>query len=200
MIGGVRQINPAISSDGIGGAFIIWCDNRLDEDYDIYAQHVSPGGIMQWDENGTRLITAPGSQGQYCIVQADTGVAIAAWHDWRNGYYEAYAGRLKIDLSTKADLPIISEECILYQNTPNPFNPATTVRFDLPHAAHVKLCVYNVKGELVATLVNRRMAEGRKEVSWAAKDNRGRPVSSGVYFYRLVAGEFVQTRKMLLLR
>jgi hypothetical protein len=89
---------------------------------------------------------------------------------------------------------------VLHQNYPNPFNPSTTIRFDLPHAAHVKLSVYNIKGELVAVIADRHMTEGRKEMGWAAKDSRGRALASGVYFYRLVAGDFVQTKKMVLLR
>ncbi|UCF04395.1 MAG: T9SS type A sorting domain-containing protein, partial [bacterium] len=102
--------------------------------------------------------------------------------------------------TTGDDVPSISKAFALYQNVPNPFNPMTTIRFDLPRAVHVKLCVYNVKGELIATLVDRHMTEGGKEVAWSAKDNRGRTVSSGVYFYRLIAGDFMQTRKMVLLR
>jgi hypothetical protein len=101
---------------------------------------------------------------------------------------------------TGDEIPELPESFVLYQNTPNPFNPATTIRFDLPEATRVRLSVYNVKGELVATLMNRHMNEGRKEVSWMARDDGGRSVSSGIYFYRLVAGEFVQTRKMVLLR
>ncbi|MBU8920248.1 MAG: T9SS type A sorting domain-containing protein [Bacteroidales bacterium] len=89
---------------------------------------------------------------------------------------------------------------VLHQNVPNPFNPATTIRFDLPQAAHVSLCVYNVKGELVSTIVDRQMTEGRKEINWMASGNAARSISSGIYFYRLVAGDYVQTRKMVLLR
>jgi hypothetical protein len=101
---------------------------------------------------------------------------------------------------TGDDTPPAPTVFALYQNVPNPFNPTTTIRFDLPRAVNVNLSIYNVKGELIATLVNQHMTEGRKEVTWTAKDNRGRAVSSGIYFYRLVAVVFVQTRKMVLLR
>jgi hypothetical protein len=101
---------------------------------------------------------------------------------------------------TGDDTPRTPAIFALYQNVPNPFNPTTTIRFDLPRAMHVKLCVYNVKGEHVTTLVNQHMTEGCKEVTWSAKDNREQAVSSGIYFYRLVAGDFVETKKMVLLR
>jgi hypothetical protein len=102
--------------------------------------------------------------------------------------------------TTGDDTPHAPDAFALYQNVPNPFNPATTIRFDLPKASHVKLSVYNVKGEIVSTIADRQMSEGHKEFIWTAVDNSGRAVSSGVYFYRLVAGEFVQTKKMVLLK
>jgi hypothetical protein len=102
--------------------------------------------------------------------------------------------------TTGDDMPSVPKAFALYQNAPNPFNPTTMIRFDLPRAVHVKLCVYNVKGELVKTLVDKYMTEGRKEVAWTAMSDKGRAVASGIYFYRLVAGDLVQTRKMVLLR
>jgi glycosidase len=88
----------------------------------------------------------------------------------------------------------------LGQNYPNPFNPSTTIMFDLPRAEHVKLDIFNIKGELVTTIVDQYMSAGRKEVSWTSTGSDGRAVSSGVYCYRLVSGDFVQTRKMVLLK
>jgi hypothetical protein len=64
----------------------------------------------------------------------------------------------------------------------------------------VKLSIFNVRGELVTTLVDEHITAGRKEITWSTKDSTGRAVSSGVYFYRLAAGGFVRTRKMALLR
>ncbi|MCX5752827.1 MAG: T9SS type A sorting domain-containing protein [Candidatus Krumholzibacteria bacterium] len=98
------------------------------------------------------------------------------------------------------ETPDIPRAFTLYQNAPNPFNPTTTIRFDLPRAVRVSLRVYDAKGELVATILDGNMAEGRKAISWAATNDRGSTVASGIYFYRLVAGEFVQTRKMVIMR
>jgi predicted lipoprotein with Yx(FWY)xxD motif len=107
---------------------------------------------------------------------------------------------LRPDDVTDVDVPETPVAVYLHQNFPNPFNPVTKIRFGLPQAAHVRLCVYNVKGELVATLIDRWMPEGRKEISWTAKDSRGHAVTSGIYFYCLNAGGFVQMRKMVLMR
>lgn len=109
-------------------------------------------------------------------------------------------GAFEFEFVTGIETPQQPGETLLKQNIPNPFNPVTTIGFELPGAVHVNLSIYDVKGELVSTLVDQRMTAGSKEVNWIAKDSRGRAVSSGVYFYRLVAGDFVQARKMVLLR
>jgi parallel beta-helix repeat protein len=88
----------------------------------------------------------------------------------------------------------------LYQNCPNPFNPTTNIEFDLPRSGPVRIEIFNILGQKIRTLVNEHMKAGHWLVDWDGKDDNGNDVSSGIYFYRLQAGEFTQTKKMILLR
>jgi hypothetical protein len=88
----------------------------------------------------------------------------------------------------------------LSQNYPNPFNPQTHIVYQLPEAGPVLLTVYNVMGQAVCQLVDEQQPAGEHTVTWQGLDEAGRPVASGIYFYQLTAGEFVETRKMLLLK
>ena len=88
----------------------------------------------------------------------------------------------------------------LYQNYPNPFNPSTTILFYIPENSFVKLDIYNVKGEKVKTLASTRFDAGTQKVVWNGTDDGGGRVSTGVYFYRLVAGKSTLTRKLVLMR
>lgn len=88
----------------------------------------------------------------------------------------------------------------LYQNMPNPFNPTTSIRYYLPAATHVVLEIYDVSGRRVACPVNRHQTEGYHLVEWNGIDDTGVAVSSGVYFYRLIADRQTLSRKMVLLR
>ena len=88
----------------------------------------------------------------------------------------------------------------LADNFPNPFNPATTIKYALPQAADVELTVYNVVGQPVRTLVAEHQSAGRYVVEWDATDDSGHSLSSGMYLYHLQAGEFREVKKMLLLK
>ena len=89
----------------------------------------------------------------------------------------------------------------LYQNVPNPFNPTTTIHYEIPAGlAAIRLQIFDVSGRLVRRLVDGYVGPGRKSASWSGLDTSGRPVASGLYFYRLEAGRFNETRKMLLLK
>jgi len=88
----------------------------------------------------------------------------------------------------------------LFQNYPNPFNPETRIRFELSSRGRVKLSVYSVKGELIRTLVEKEMPTGPHSVRWNGRDDSGRSVASGVYFYSLSTPQVKESRKMILLR
>jgi hypothetical protein len=94
---------------------------------------------------------------------------------------------------------IEAQELALRQNHPNPFNPTTTISFTLPGRASTTVSIYNIEGRLVVTLVDEILDVGFKEVTWDGRDARSNHVSSGVYFYRLTAGNRTLTKKMVLL-
>jgi hypothetical protein len=94
----------------------------------------------------------------------------------------------------------IPETFVLSQNFPNPFNPMTTLRYGLPQRSYVTLTIYNMLGIKIAKLINITQGSGFKSVQWDATDSMGRPVSAGVYLYQIQTDEFVQTKKMVLLK
>ena len=88
----------------------------------------------------------------------------------------------------------------LHQNYPNPFNPTTTLHYDLPEDELVNITIYDMIGRVVKTMVNSQQNAGFKSVRWNATNDKGVPVSAGLYLYTIQAGEFMQTKKMVLLK
>ena len=88
----------------------------------------------------------------------------------------------------------------LMQNHPNPFNPVTTIKYDLPKDELVTITVYDVLGNVVKTLVDINQSSGYKSVQWNATNNQGKPVSAGMYLYSIEVGDFRKTKKMVLLK
>ena len=87
----------------------------------------------------------------------------------------------------------------LHQNYPNPFNPGTNIEYTVPQRSHVTLSIFNIMGQEVGWLVNESQAAGAYTVYWDGTDTEGNQVASGVYLYRLKAGNFVDSKKMILL-
>jgi len=94
----------------------------------------------------------------------------------------------------------VPETVTLSGPVPNPFNPHTTISFTVPQADLVDLSVFDLQGQLVTTLLRERVSAGQHDITWNGRDNRGRTVPSGVYFYRLQANDFSETRRMVLVR
>ena len=101
-------------------------------------------------------------------------------------------------LSTDKD--VIPLQYILHQNYPNPFNPVTTLRYDLPENGLVNITIYDMLGREVKTLINQTQDAGYRSVIWNATNDYGKPVSAGIYLYQIQAGEYMQTKKMVLLK
>jgi flagellar hook assembly protein FlgD len=95
-------------------------------------------------------------------------------------------------------IPVVKTE--LKGNYPNPFNPETTIRFSVKEAGPVSVEIYNLKGQLVKRLVNEEKTAGEHSVVWNGTDNNNRPVSSGVYFYRMNAGKYSSSKKMIMMK
>ena len=94
----------------------------------------------------------------------------------------------------------IPEKFYLHQNYPNPFNPVTTLRYDLPENGHVNITIYDMLGKEVKTLVQQSQTAGFKSAVWNGTDTNGKPVSAGIYLCQIQAGEYLQTKKMVLLK
>ncbi len=90
-------------------------------------------------------------------------------------------------------------EYSLHENYPNPFNPSTTISYSLKENKHTQLVIYNALGQKIRTLVHEPQTAGIHAIQWNGQNENGEQVSSGIYFYRLTAGSFIQTRRMMLI-
>ena len=115
------------------------------------------------------------------------------------GNMSDYSSVVSITLLT-IDGGLIPEDFALHQNYPNPFNPVTTLRYDLSDNSLVDITIFDMLGRRVKTLVNQTQDAGFKSVVWNATNDYGRPVSAGIYLYKIQAGEYISIKKMILLK
>ncbi|MCB2230701.1 T9SS type A sorting domain-containing protein [bacterium] len=191
--------SPSISVDENDYVSLAWTDHR-DGKALVYYQIL--------DDSRTAL-GANEAIGSISLEVTKTPVTTAArgraWFGWvdnrADGFnvYGANALYLPTDIGDDPD-PELPGSYALYQNYPNPFNPTTTIAFSLPRASRVSLTVFNLLGQEVRVLSDGVLAAGIHDVVWDGQDSGGNPVASGVYFYRLSAGEFTRQHKMILLK
>lgn len=140
-------------------------------------------------------------------LRTDVGTAERSYQ-FDGSRWMAVARNLRIRLEVTAvsglvsveELPVIPDRFSLFQNHPNPFNPSTTIRYGVPYASKVKLRVFDLLGREIRTLFDGEQTAGTYDVVWDGTDYRGLQVASGVYFYRLDASGYSETRKMILVR
>jgi hypothetical protein len=127
-------------------------------------------------------------------------LAGASLSDLRANADAAIALAQQLFATSVSEPPAVPTEYSLKQNYPNPFNPSTEIRYELARSGSVELAVYNLLGQKIRTLVNQTQPAGVYSAQWDGQDDFGRAAASGVYLYQLTAGDFKETRKMLLLR
>ena len=144
-------------------------------------------------------LTLDGSSGSFVDFGCDGNIILSGDNIvlWRVELDTSECEEQQLSLSNEIRLP---ETFSLHQNYPNPFNPVTSLRYDLPNDGLVNIIIYDMMGRIVKTLVNGSQTAGFKSIQWNATNDRNEPVSAGLYLYTIQAGEFRQTKKMVLLK
>ncbi|MBW6514023.1 MAG: T9SS type A sorting domain-containing protein, partial [Candidatus Syntrophosphaera sp.] len=168
--------------------------------YSIYSNPASPfpagtnvySGTFDWTQASFDLSSYQGTARFRYLFGSDGYVSGEGWYI-DDVYVES-------EFVSNGETIVQTIRFELHENYPNPFNPTTTIRFDLPENSPVRLEIYNVKGQKVRSLLGSDLPKGSHSVIWNGLDDSGRPVSSGIYLYRLNSGSNEKTRKMMLMK
>lgn len=188
--------NPHLSVSNSGYYSVVWTNKNSDlSEYTI----VDP--IFVPLSGPTSVTSTPLDHMETPVTAVRDGRVWFAWVDPRADGLNVFANTWIFEPTDVVDNPaIIPDQLALSQNYPNPFNPTTEISFSIPTRSQVRLEVLNLLGQQVRLLENRTVAPGQYSVTWDGRDNDGTPSASGVYFYRLIADQFSQSRKMILLK
>jgi hypothetical protein len=198
--------NPFTPPVPISGTFSVGNPNDPATYFDVTTLADYGGGVdvcLFYDENNI-----PGPEANLVLVHYDGSawVDVTTSRDTVNNKICGHVSSLSpfaiaVPVPTAVNDEPIPNRFALHANVPNPFNPITTIHYDVPRGgADVNITVYDVSGRLVRELVNEHRAPGNWTVTWNGEDNHGVRVASGVYFYRMRAGDFIETKKMVLLK
>ena len=141
------------------------------------------------------------SGGQFSLTgtigQPDVGTAAGGAFDLHGGFWAS--DRIPTSLEQEAQL-LLPTVYRLYPNSPNPFNPVTVIRFDLPSPGRTEVRIFDLRGRLVRVLVDEPLPAGRHVVTWDGRDHNALEVSSGVYFLSMRSEHFIARRKLTMLK
>ncbi|MBI5022340.1 MAG: T9SS type A sorting domain-containing protein [Ignavibacteriales bacterium] len=189
---------PAIAAQS--GSSVVRLDMSVPTDTDFKYFAVYRGTTPDFIPSGTPLGTTADVQ------YTDAAVTVGATYYYKvsafdfSGNESNYSNEVSIMVTSVGDELGVPTEFALRQNHPNPFNPTTQIRYELPQAEHVKISVYNALGMLVTTLFDGEQSAGYQSVTWNGKDDAGMSVASGIYLYKMEAGTTSFTRKMILMK
>ena len=205
------NITLIVTSESLGDDFpFIWTSvNDPDNDPVMYS-------LMAMDDNGLAYDTTSSQAGWFPSVEEIAGDQIAdsvgvmtyVWNVYAHDPWDSTASSngprsLIVDvtaITTSLDGMGIPDVFALHNNYPNPFNPVTNITYDIPEVAEVRLDIYNVAGQKVRTLTQGHHEPGRYRIQWNATNDFGQQLSSGMYIYRIVAGDFVSVKKLILMK
>lgn len=148
----------------------------------------TPDGFVKLDANGFGAVTL-----DFACLSCHQNETL----DWASTYA---TGIHNAPLAVNMDKPELAVNYELEQNYPNPFNPTTTIRFTIPRSVKVELFVFDITGKRIKTLVSEKMNAGTHEVQWDGTNERGMRVASGIYFYQIKAGNYVDVKRMALIK
>jgi len=158
----------------------------------LFANHITPYFSTDLGDSWTQISLTGGPNTFESIKVTDEYFYGTGGGASGRGVYQKYLSSI---VSVEENNFLVPDFFMLFQNYPNPFNPTTTIRFSLPQAGGVTLKIYNLLGEQVKTLINQEMPAGIHSVQFSANS-----LASGIYYYRIQTGSFVETKKMLLLK
>ncbi len=164
------------------------------------AQYVQAGSGARWGDYSAMAVDPVDGTFWYTQEYAKPNTRLGELAGWATKIFQIrFKGgdeKLKKDIADN----MLPESYSLAQNEPNPFNPATEIRFQLPEAGRVTVKIFNSLGQEIRQLADRHYEAGNHTISWDSRDDHGKAVASGTYFYELQAGEFKQVKKMSLVK
>jgi hypothetical protein len=203
---GKLQYWPWISVNDNGNIAVIWYDTRNTSDNTIveaYLARSNDGGLTFTNEllsTQPSPTSVPGGNvrfGDYICIDYWKNKIVPVWTDERAGSYnmEIYTALINTSVGITPSVNNVPDKFELLQNYPNPFNPTTNIKYQIPNNSYVSLKVFDIIGKEITTLVNEKQSPGSYEVSFD-----GSNLPSGVYFYKLITGNYSETRKMVLIK